>query len=98
MTTTKGSPSDPADQTADPISQAKAAIRGASDAAGEEIAALRQKVDRLIAERVTPALGKAADQAEAFAHETADRVRDQPFAAVAAAFFAGIAVGVLLRR
>ncbi len=79
------------------------------DAARAELAALREKVEALMAERVTPAVSEVAGQAENLAHSAAETVReragqiagtvrDQPFVAIGAAALAGIAIGLLIRR
>ena len=81
----------------------------AKEAAQSEISALRRKVEALMAERVTPAVSKVTGQAEAFAHDAgaavrqragdaANTVREQPFAAIAVAVAAGLAIGMLMRR
>ena len=74
-----------------------------------EIDALREKVEALMAERVSPALSAVADQAGSLAQGAAETVRRQsdhlagtvraqPFVAVGAAALAGLAVGLLIRR
>lgn len=79
------------------------------DMAESEIAALREKVEALMADRVNPTLSAVASQAEALAHGAAETVkrqsdnlagtvRAQPFAAVGAAALAGLAIGLLIRR
>ncbi|CAH0260948.1 hypothetical protein [Roseomonas sp. CECT 9278] len=81
----------------------------ARDAAGAELAALREKVEALMRDRVTPALAGVAGRAEDAAHDAMEAVRrqkntlsatvrEQPIAAVGAAALAGIAIGLLLRR
>ncbi len=81
----------------------------AKDAAGAELAMLREKVEALMRDRVTPALagvaGRAADAPpdamDAVRRQTnslSATVREQPIAAVGAAALAGIAIGLLLRR
>ncbi len=81
----------------------------AKAAAGAELAVLREKVEALMRDRVTPALADAAGRAEDAAHGAMDAVRrqsgslaatvrEQPIAAVGAAALAGIAIGLLLRR
>ena len=81
----------------------------AKDMAQSEIAALREKVEALMAERVNPALSAVADQAGSLAQGAAETVRRQsdhlagtvraqPFVAVGAAALAGLAVGLLIRR
>ena len=75
----------------------------AKDTAQAELAALREKVEALMTERVAPAVYEVAGQAEDLVHSAADTVRqragqfagtvrDQPFVAVGAAALAGIAV------
>ncbi|MBR0673756.1 hypothetical protein [Neoroseomonas soli] len=83
-----------------------AIARDAMELTQSEISALREKVEALINERVSPALSEAAEQAVQAAAGTLRRqtdslarnVRAQPFAAVGAAALAGIAVGLMLRR
>lgn len=77
--------------------------------ANAELAALREKVEALMRDRVTPVLADVAERAEEAAHGAMDAVRrqtsslsasvrEQPIAAVGAAALAGIAIGLLLRR
>lgn len=79
------------------------------DVVQTEIAALRAKVEALMADRITPALAEVAGQAEDMAHSAAamakrqsdslaSTVRAQPFAAIGTAAIAGLAIGLLLRR
>jgi len=79
------------------------------DAASAELALLREKVELLMRERVTPAIAGVAGRAEDAAQHAADAVRrqaegvatavrDQPIAALGAATLAGVAIGLLLRR
>lgn len=79
------------------------------DAAVAELAALREKVEMLMRDRVTPALANVAGRTEEMAHGAADAVRrqteslaqtvrGQPLAAVGAAALAGVAIGLLIRR
>jgi ElaB/YqjD/DUF883 family membrane-anchored ribosome-binding protein len=74
-----------------------------------EIAALREKVELLMQNRVTPAVSALADQAEAAAHAASDTVRhqvnrlsgtvrDQPLAALGVAALAGFVLAALMRR
>ncbi len=81
----------------------------AKDAVQTEIAALRAKVEALMADRVTPALSEVAGQAEDLANgaaamarrqtdSLASTVRAQPFAAIGTAAIAGLAIGLLMRR
>jgi ElaB/YqjD/DUF883 family membrane-anchored ribosome-binding protein len=81
----------------------------AKEAAGAELAVLREKVEALMRDRVTPALADVAERAEDAAQGAVDAVRrqtgslaasvrEQPLAAVGAAALAGIAIGLLLRR
>lgn len=79
------------------------------DVVRSEIAALRAKVEALMAERVTPALSDVAGHAEDLANgatamarrqtdHLASTVRAQPFAAIGTAMIAGLAIGLLMRR
>ena len=73
-----------------------------------QIAQLRQQVEQLMSERVTPVLADAAGRAEAAARQATDftrdqaaalsgRVRDQPITAVLVAAAAGYLIGRLFR-
>ena len=81
----------------------------AKHAASAELAVLREKVEALMRDRVTPVLADVAGRAEDAAHGAMDAmrrqtnslsasVREQPIAAVGAAALAGVAIGLLLRR
>lgn len=74
-----------------------------------EIAALREKVDMLMQNRVAPAVSALADQAEAAAHAASDTVRHQvnrlsdtvraqPLTAIGVAALAGFVLAALMRR
>jgi ElaB/YqjD/DUF883 family membrane-anchored ribosome-binding protein len=74
-----------------------------------EIAALRQKVEALMTQRVAPAVAAVAGEAENVAHAAADgvrqgarRVTDQvhqnPFLALGVAALAGFVLAQVLRR
>ncbi|MBS7810384.1 hypothetical protein [Roseococcus pinisoli] len=74
-----------------------------------EIAALRAKIETLMNDRVTPAVGRVADRAEAAAHQATDTVRHQaerlsdairekPLTAVSLAALAGYVFAVMCRR
>lgn len=74
-----------------------------------EIAALREKVDMLMQNRVAPAVSALADQAEAAAHAASDTVRhqinrlsdtvrEQPLTALGVAALAGFVLAALMRR
>jgi ElaB/YqjD/DUF883 family membrane-anchored ribosome-binding protein len=74
-----------------------------------EIAALREKVDMLMQNRVAPAVSALADQAEAAAHAASDTVRhqvdrlsgtvrEQPLTAIGVAALAGFVFAALMRR
>ncbi|MDB5851798.1 MAG: hypothetical protein JWP29_5550 [Rhodoferax sp.] len=83
-------------------SSASGAHRLADDAR-EEIARLRAQAERLISERVTPALGQAsdsirhqADRSRETIDSLADTVREQPLLAIAIAAVSGYVVGRLL--
>jgi ElaB/YqjD/DUF883 family membrane-anchored ribosome-binding protein len=79
-----------------------------SNDAREQIARLRDQVENLMRDRVSPGLTEAAGRAEQFArragetaHDQADalseRVRDQPLIAVAVAFGVGYLLGRFIR-
>ncbi len=74
-----------------------------------EITALREKVDSLMSDRVSPAIGNAVGSAEAAAHRATDAVRHQaenlsefvhekPLTAMASAALAGFVFALLVRR
>lgn len=74
-----------------------------------EITALREKVESLMSERVSPAIGNAVGSAEAAAHRATDAVRHQaenlsdfvhekPLTAMASAALAGFVFALLVRR
>ncbi|MBB3898893.1 hypothetical protein [Roseococcus suduntuyensis] len=74
-----------------------------------EITALREKVEALMSERVSPAIGSAVGSAEAAAHRATDAVRHQaenlsdfvhekPLMAMASAALAGFVFALLVRR
>lgn len=80
-----------------------------ADDAKAELAQLRAKVETLMNERVTPALGAAASQAQAVAKSATDEVRlqterlseavqERPLASIAIATMAGFVLASLLRR
>jgi len=73
----------------------------------EELARLRAQVERLMQERVTPALAGAADQMQGYADAARDTiehqvdaltetVRERPLVAVAVATLAGYLIGRLM--
>ncbi|WP_431271485.1 hypothetical protein [Dankookia sp. P2] len=87
--------------------QAEASATRVGDDAKEELAKLRAQVERLMEERVTPALAGAADQVQDYAtraRETiedqadaiSDTVRERPLTAVAVAAAAGYLIGRLM--
>ncbi|MCO6414735.1 hypothetical protein JYK14_00880 [Siccirubricoccus sp. KC 17139] len=87
--------------------QAKDSATRVSDDAREELARLRAQVERLMSERVTPALAGAADQVQDYAdraratiEEQADAfsetVRERPLMAVAVAAIGGYLIGRLM--
>jgi ElaB/YqjD/DUF883 family membrane-anchored ribosome-binding protein len=93
-------------KAADAAAEAKDAMK---DTVQNEIAALRAKVEALMADRVTPAIAGVAGQAEELATSAAamakrqsdslaSTVRAQPFAAIGTAAIAGLAIGLLMRR
>lgn len=74
-----------------------------------EIAALRAKVEALMNDRVSPAVARVADKAEAAAHQATDTIREQtdrlvdairekPLTAVGIAALTGFVFAVLCRR
>ncbi|NKC32967.1 hypothetical protein [Falsiroseomonas selenitidurans] len=78
-----------------------------ADDARAELARLRSQVERLMEERVTPALGNAAETVEDYTRRArhsiednatamADTVRAQPLLFVAAAAFGGYVLGRLM--
>lgn len=80
-----------------------------ADEASPELAHLREKVEMLMNERVTPALGAVADQAETavrnasseFRQQTtrlSETVQRQPLTAIAIAAAAGFLLANLTRR
>lgn len=86
-----------------------AVARSAMELAEQEISALREKVEALIDERISPTLSDAAAEVEQAAqkvtgtlrHQTralARNVKAQPFAAIGAAALVGVVVGLMLRR
>ena len=87
--------------------QAQASAQRVGDDAREELARLRAQVERLMQERVTPALAGAADQVQDYAHRAretvedqmdaiTDTVRERPLTAVAIAAAAGYLIGRLM--
>ncbi len=79
----------------------------ATDTAAQ-ISRLRERVEMLMSERVTPALAHAGEQAEAALHQARDavrggadsvsgRVRAQPLAALLVAAGVGFVLGRILR-
>ncbi len=74
-----------------------------------EIAALRAKVEALMKDRVTPAVARVADKAEAAAHQATDSIRNQterlseavrekPLTSIGLAALAGYVFAVMCRR
>ena len=87
--------------------QADASATRVGDDAKEELAKLRAQVERLMEERVTPALAGAADQVQDYANRAretiedqadaiSDTVRERPLTAVAIAAAAGYLIGRLM--
>ena len=87
--------------------QAAASTERVSDDAKEELAKLRAQVERLMQERVTPALAGAADQVQDYAHRAreavedradalSDTVRDRPLMAIGIAALGGYLIGRLM--
>ncbi|WP_439598474.1 hypothetical protein [Falsiroseomonas sp.] len=87
--------------------EATAAGGRLADDARAELARLRSQVERLMEERVTPALGQAAETVEDYsrrarhsiednANAVAETVRAQPLLYVTAAAFGGYLIGRLM--
>jgi ElaB/YqjD/DUF883 family membrane-anchored ribosome-binding protein len=87
--------------------QAVASGERLTDDARAELARLRAQVERLMEERVTPALGSAADTVEDYtrraretiednAYAVADTVRERPLVAIAVAAIGGYLLGRLM--
>ncbi|WP_421993720.1 hypothetical protein [Roseococcus sp.] len=84
-------------------------IPSSMDETHAEIAALRAKVEALMNDRVSPAVARVADKAEAAAHQATDTIREQtdrlvdairekPLTAVGIAALTGFVFAVLCRR
>ena len=87
--------------------QASASADRVADTAQDELARLRVQVERLMEERVTPALAGAADQVSDYANRAretiedqaesfAETVRERPLLAIGVAVAAGYLVGRLM--
>jgi ElaB/YqjD/DUF883 family membrane-anchored ribosome-binding protein len=87
--------------------QAQASATRVNEDAREELAKLRAQVERLMQDRVTPALAGAADQVQDYATRARDTIEDQadaisdtvrerPLTAVAIAAAAGYLIGRLM--
>ncbi len=87
--------------------QATAGAGRVADDAREELAQLRRQVEHLMKDRVTPALGDAADAVQDYAHRAresiedqadtfAEVVRDRPLMAVGVAALGGYLLGRLM--
>jgi ElaB/YqjD/DUF883 family membrane-anchored ribosome-binding protein len=87
--------------------QASASADRVSTDAQEELAKLRAQVERLMQERVTPALAGAADQVSDYANRAreaveeradalSDTVRDKPLVAIGVAALGGYLIGRLM--
>lgn len=87
--------------------QAEAGAARVGEDAKDELAKLRAQVERLMEERVTPALAGAADQVSDYAHRVretiedqadaiSDTVRERPLTTVAIAAAAGYLIGRLM--
>ena len=83
-------------------------IHSASQDAKEQIAQLREQVQTLMNERVTPALSQAADTAQQYAHQAreiyddqtemlSERVRESPIVAILVAAGVGYIIGRIAR-
>ena len=87
--------------------QAEASATRVGEDAKDDLAKLRAQVERLMEERVTPALAGAADQVSDYANRAretiedqadaiSDTVRERPLTAVAIAAAAGYLIGRLM--
>lgn len=87
--------------------EARAGAERVGDDAREELAKLRAQVEKLMQERVTPALAGAADQVQDYANRAREAVEDQadalsetvrerPLVAVAVAAIGGYLLGRLM--
>jgi ElaB/YqjD/DUF883 family membrane-anchored ribosome-binding protein len=87
--------------------QAEASATRVGDDAKEELAKLRAQVERLMQERVTPALAGAADTVQDYANRARDTIEDQadaisetvrerPLVALGIAAAAGYLIGRLM--
>jgi ElaB/YqjD/DUF883 family membrane-anchored ribosome-binding protein len=87
--------------------QASASGQRMADDAREELARLRAQVEKLMSERVTPALAGAAETVEDYAHRAratiedqadalSSTVRERPLMAVGIAAVAGYLIGRLM--
>jgi ElaB/YqjD/DUF883 family membrane-anchored ribosome-binding protein len=99
--------SQPANDMRDLRDEAVASGQRLADDARAELARLRAQVERLMQDRVTPALGSAADTVEDYtrrardtieenAYAISDTVRERPLLAIAAAAFGGYLLGRLM--
>lgn len=82
-------------------------VKAVGNDAKDELAKLRDQVERLMSERVTPALAGAADQVQDYAHRAresiedqadalSDTVRERPLIALGIAAAAGYLIGRLM--
>ena len=99
--------SQPANDMRDLRDEAVASGQRLSDDARAELARLRAQVERLMEDRVTPALGTAADTVEDYtrraretieenAYYVSDTVRERPLLAVTVAALGGFLLGRLM--
>ena len=95
------------DQAKDSAQRVGESAARTGEDAKDELAKLRAQVERLMQERVTPALAGAADQVSDYANRAretiedqadafSDTVRDRPLTAVAIAAAAGYLIGRLM--
>lgn len=91
------------------IAAAREAAGSARDTVSHEIAALRERVETLLAQRVTPTVNHLMDRAEHVAsdaaasvrHQTArvsETVQERPLAALGVAALLGFIAAMLVRR
>lgn len=96
-------------RASDAIDELRRTASDARDSAEAELMALREKVELLMSERITPAVANVAGQAEAAARQAVDgvrattdrvaaEVRSQPLTSLAIAAGIGFLAAMLLRR
>lgn len=101
-----GAARETADQTRDAAGTLKEKAENLGESAADEMATLREKVEALLKDKVTPAIANAAEAAGGYARDAkaavagqaeraADTVKEHPLIAVAAIAALGFAIGRL---